>query len=105
MRALGYVRYAEQKPERRMFAECADESGLNSWIAQIGPDCGSMNIPHWWRPHLTTHELWQELISQRNRIERLRGGLKWCSGRLFDLGDTEGANQALDMAGDKENEK
>jgi len=38
------------------------------------------------------------------RIERLRGALKWCSGRLFDRDDNEGADEALRMAGDMDDD-
>jgi hypothetical protein len=39
-----------------------------------------------------------------NRVERLRGGLKWSSGRLLDANDVQGAETALEMAGDMEGE-
>ncbi len=43
-----------------------------------------------------------EVRRMRNRIERLRGGLKSACGWFIDLDDTEHANKCLEMAGDME---
>jgi len=38
----------------------------------------------------------------RDRIESLRGLVKWCSGRLLDANDVESANEAMRLVGDME---
>jgi len=38
----------------------------------------------------------------RDRIESLRGLVKWCSGRLLDANDVESANEAMELVGDME---
>lgn len=38
----------------------------------------------------------------RERIERLRGSLKWVSGRLFDLDQIHDADECLRLCGDME---
>ena len=43
-----------------------------------------------------------EIARLVDRVERLRGGLKWCSGRLLDANDIEGADMAMEIAGDME---
>jgi len=43
-----------------------------------------------------------EIARLVDRVEQLRGGLKWCSGRLLDANDLEGADMAIEMAGDME---
>ena len=43
-----------------------------------------------------------EYVRLVDRVERLRGGLKWCSGRLLDANDIAGSDMAMEMAGDME---
>jgi hypothetical protein len=44
----------------------------------------------------------EKLDAAKARIERLRGALKTASGRFFELGDTESADDCLEWAGDRE---
>lgn len=43
-----------------------------------------------------------EVKRMRDRIESLRGLVKWCSGRLLDANDVESANEAMRLVGDME---
>lgn len=43
-----------------------------------------------------------EITRMRDRIEGLRGLCKWASGRLFDAGDADGADEVLRLVGDME---
>lgn len=65
----GYVKYANQKPESKLVAECIDEHGVNSWTAEIGPDGGSGAAPYWWRPALSKDDLWREVVKLRQPVE------------------------------------
>lgn len=43
-----------------------------------------------------------ELKRMRDRIEKLRGALKWCSGHFLDIDDLDAAEDCLEWAGDME---
>lgn len=68
-------------------AEDAEEDG-NTDRARLLRTCGTL--------------LRVEIVRLTDRVEHLRGGLKWCIGRLLDANDMEAADMALEMAGDME---
>lgn len=68
-------------------AEDADERGQNDRARLLRACSGILS---------------SEVKRLTDRVERLRGGLKWCSGRLLDANDVRGSEAALEMAGDME---